>query len=196
MHRRGRRQLLEGGGDSLGRWDEHHGCGGGLGVEGNRSRRVSATVRGVRVCRDGRMGRGGIVRRPADAGQPQRACRRSASAAEASTTNTGPTAAGQGTGPEDRPMTPHRSRRATVEQLPRRRRERRRGAGDGGAGPTAAGAGTAPGPYRTGRVEHGEGGYPPTAAAEAQTGATSRGCSNVADVVLDSGLLLLLPIME
>ena len=107
-------------------------------------------------------------------------------------------------------MTPRRSRRAAVEQLPRRRSERRRGAGDGGAGATAAAAGavvsagtataTAAGSCRTGGVEHGEGGYPPTAAAEAQTGAASWGCSNGADVVLDRGLLLLLllllPIME
>ena len=165
--------------------------------DAGRRRRVSATVR---VCCDGRMGRGGIVRRPADAGQPQRARRRPARPA-----GTSAATANQGAGPEDCPMTPRRPWRTSIEQLPRRRSERRRGAGDGSdgsAGPTATATATATASAaatigstrttaamarRTGGVEHSQRGYPPTASAEAQAGATSRGCSNVADVVGKGG---------
>jgi len=91
-------------------------------------------------------------------------------------------------------MTSRRSGRTGIEQLPRSRGEGRRGAGDGSAGPTttSAMAGTTTGSRRSGRVEHSEGGYPPTATAEAQTGAASRGCSDFADVFGDGLLLLLL----
>ena len=147
------------------------------------------------------------MRRPADAGQAQSAGGRPAGAgpagaAAAAATVAAATAAAAGrSGPEDRPLAPRRPRRAGIEQLPRRRGEGRRCAcntGNGSAGPSgastraAAAAVAGTGSRRTGRVQHGEGGDPPTAPAEAEAGAPW-GRSDVADVAgIVDGLMLLL----